>query len=155
MQLPGLVETTWLAENLGRSGLKIIDLRTQPEYNTRHIPGSLFLSVESLRGMVGGVPSMLLPAQMLALHMSQMGIEPSDLVLLVYGEKPMDATLLCGNGAGTSRSPEVCHFDGGFNKWSAENLPTDNVLPAVTRSRYPAADSMDTSPWIIRPFSDL
>ena len=142
MQLPGLVETTWLAENLRQSGLKIIDLRTQPEYNTRHIPGSLFLSVESLRGMVGGVPSMLLPAQMLALHMSQMGIEPSDLVLLVYGEKPMDATL-AGMALERLGHQKVAILSGGFNQWAAENLPTDNALPAVSQSRYPAADSMD------------
>ena len=37
---PGLVDTQWLHDNLGRPGLALIDIRPQPEYNTSHIPGS-------------------------------------------------------------------------------------------------------------------
>jgi thiosulfate/3-mercaptopyruvate sulfurtransferase len=38
VHLPGLMSTEWLATNLGRKGLRIIDLRTQPDYNTGHVP---------------------------------------------------------------------------------------------------------------------
>jgi len=59
--VPKLVDTAWLADRLSASNVKLIDLRPQPDYNTAHIPGSLSLNVESLRGNIGGVPSMLLP----------------------------------------------------------------------------------------------
>lgn len=85
--MPRLVETGWLATQLGRPGLKVIDLRPQPEYNTAHIPGSLSLNVESLRGNIGGLPSLLLPPTMLAAQFSLLGLQPSDAVVLVSGEK--------------------------------------------------------------------
>ena len=46
--VPRIVETDWLEARLGMPGLKIIDLRPQPEYNAAHIPGSISLNVESL-----------------------------------------------------------------------------------------------------------
>ena len=42
----------------------VLDTRPQPEYNTSHIPGSVSLNPESLRGVRGGVPSILLPADL-------------------------------------------------------------------------------------------
>ncbi|MFZ5830082.1 MAG: DUF6691 family protein, partial [Planctomycetota bacterium] len=47
----GLVSSEWLAKNLGREELKLIDVRAQPAYNTSHIPGSISLHPESLRGV--------------------------------------------------------------------------------------------------------
>jgi 3-mercaptopyruvate sulfurtransferase SseA len=139
---PSLVDTEWAAANLGRMGLKVIDLRSQPEYNTRHIPGSMALSVESLRGMVKGIPSMLLPAAMLALHMSLMGIEPSDTVLLVYGERPHDATL-AGMAFERLGHKNWAVMNGGFGKWMSEGRATDALLPVVAESKYPAGGPAD------------
>lgn len=138
-KLPGLLTTDWLAGNLQSSRLRILDLRTQPEYNTAHIPGSIFLNVESLRGMVNGVPSMLLPAQMLALHFSQMGIKPGDAVVLVYGEKPMDATLAA---MACERLGHLTYgiLAGGFPKWAGEGKAVDTLLPTVVPSRYPSRE---------------
>ena len=61
-----LIETTWLAANLGEPGLKVVDLRPQLEYNAGHVPGAVALKVESLWGGVYDVPSMPLPAGLLA-----------------------------------------------------------------------------------------
>jgi thiosulfate/3-mercaptopyruvate sulfurtransferase len=136
--LPGMVESEWLASNLGKAGLKIIDLRTQPEYNTNHIPGSFYLSVETFRGVVGGVPSLLLPVEILALHMEQMGIEPSDLVILVPGDAVRDATLAAMAFERLGHRSYAL-LDGGFGKWSAENRPVDTRLPVAAKSSYPVA----------------
>jgi len=38
--MPRVVETDWLEARLGTLGLKVIDLRPQPEYNAAHIPAS-------------------------------------------------------------------------------------------------------------------
>lgn len=135
-KVPGLVDTEWLAANFSNRDVKIIDVRTQPEYNSSHIPGSVFLSVESLRGVVSGVPSMLLPAELLALHLGQMGIKPSDLVVLVPGTAVRDATLVA------MALERIGHrryalLDGGFGKWLAEQRPLDNRLPSITQTRYP------------------
>ena len=133
---PGLVDTAWLEVNLARRGLKVLDLRTQPEYNTGHIPGSMFVSTETFRGVVNGVPSMLLPAEMLAMQMSQMGIDPTDAVVLVPGDAVRDATLV-GMALERLGHTHYAVLDGGMGKWIRDNLPIDNTLPAVRRSDYP------------------
>lgn len=46
-------------------------------YNSDHIPGSARMDPEHFRGAVGGVSSMLLPADMIARHLGLLGIVPS------------------------------------------------------------------------------
>ncbi len=142
LELPGLVSTEWLGGNLGKAGVRVIDVRSQPEYNTGHIPGAVFISVDSVRGVVGGIPSMLLPSSMLAMHFSQMGIVPSDTVILVPSEKIQDATLL---GMAFERLGHRRYgiLDGGFEKWKLERRPVDTELPKITLSRYPAVEDAD------------
>jgi 3-mercaptopyruvate sulfurtransferase SseA len=140
--LPRLVETDWLAARLGAPGLKVIDLRTQPEYNTAHIPGALSLNVESLRGNIGGVPSMLLPPPMLAAQFSLLGLLPSDTVILVPGDKMHDATL---PGMAFERLGHRTYavLNGGYAKWALEGRPVNAALPAVTESAYPVKTDAD------------
>jgi thiosulfate/3-mercaptopyruvate sulfurtransferase len=141
-KLPGVVETDWLASQLGRKDLRILDVRSQPEYNTGHIPGSVYLSVDSLRGVVRSIPSMLLPAPMLAMHFSQMGIRPGDLVVVVSGDKMQDATLV-GMACERLNHRRYAVLNGGFGKWAAENRPMDAVLPEISESSYPAPGGPD------------
>ncbi|GFK94718.1 Putative thiosulfate sulfurtransferase [Fundidesulfovibrio magnetotacticus] len=141
-RLPGVADVQWLAANLGKPGLKVIDLRPQPQYNAGHVPGSLSLHLESLRGNQEGVPSMLLPAPLLAAHMGQMGLTPRDLVAILPGDSPHDATLLAMalERLGHRRTVVVL---GGWKAWAAANLPKDAALPKVTPSRYPAPEGPD------------
>jgi len=138
-----LVDVWRLAGMLGGAGVKVLDLRPQPEYNTAHIPGSLSLNVESLRGNTGGVPSMLLPARMLAAQFSLLGIEATDRVILVTGDKFHDATLaaLAFERVG-HRGYAV--LNGGYAAWAAAGLPTDARLPSVAPSMYEPAPDADT-----------
>ena len=62
------------------------DVRPQPAYNSAHMPCSVCLNVESVRGVVGGVSSMLMPVDVLARKVGLMGLRPSD--------KLHDATLV-------------------------------------------------------------
>lgn len=139
---PTLVETDWLAARLTAPGFKIIDLRPQPEYNTGHIPGSLSLNVESLRGNVGGVPSMLLPSSMIAAQFSLLGLSGSDTIVLVSGEKFHDATL-AGMACERVGHLKYAVLDGGFAKWTGAGLPVDAVLPSVKQSVYPEDKNAD------------
>jgi thiosulfate/3-mercaptopyruvate sulfurtransferase len=139
---PHVVETDWLAGRLDAPGLKIIDLRPQPEYNSAHIPGSLSLNVESLRGNVGGVPSMLLPATMLAAQFSLLGLNPSDTIVLVSGDKLHDSTL-AGMAFERLGHLNFAVLNGGYAKWIHEGRPADSALPAVAASKYPASQDAD------------
>jgi len=142
IHLPGLVEPDWLTANLGKPGLCIVDLRAQPEYNAGHAPGAVSLHIESLRGMVGGVPSMLLPADMLARQVGQLGVNTTDVVVFVHGDKVHDATLA---GLALERLGHrywgVLH--GGHSRWETEKRPLTRQLPRVTATSYPVPTEPD------------
>ncbi len=73
-----------------------------------------------------------------------MGIQPKDLIVLVYdGDKIRDATLIAMalERVGHSR---YAILDGGFDKWMAEGKPIGNALPRVQRSAYPVKPGADT-----------
>ncbi len=140
--LPAEVETEWLARNLGRGDVKRIDVRPQPEYNGGHIPGSLSLHVESLRGCVEGLPSMLLPARLLAEHFSLMGIRPEDSIVVIWGDKELDATLVC-MACERLGHRRTAILRGGFAKWQSEKRPLDTRLPVVTPTQYPLSAETD------------
>jgi thiosulfate/3-mercaptopyruvate sulfurtransferase len=140
--MPRVVETDWLEARLGTPGLKVIDLRPQPEDNHAHIPGSLSLNVESVRGNIGGVPSMLLPAGMLAAQFSLLGLQPSDTVVLVSGDKLYDTTL-AGMAFERLGHMDYAVLNGGYAKWAEEGRPADAALPAVTGSTYPPTVDAD------------
>ncbi len=140
--MPPVVEPAWLAAKFRTQGVKIIDLRAQPEYNTAHIPGSLSLNIESLRGNIGGVPSMLLPPPMLAAQFSLLGLQPSDTVVLVPGDKMHDATI-AGMAFERMSHANYAVLDGGYARWTLEGLPVDAALPAVAASSYPVKQDAD------------
>lgn len=137
-----LVDVQWMEEHLGKPDVKIIDLRSQPEYNTSHIPGSMALSVENLRTDIKGLGSMLQPAGILIHHMSLMGIVPNDTVVLIYGDKLHDATLV-SMALERLGHKNYAILNGGFAIWKASAKPLKTNLPEISVSNYPLPDSPD------------
>jgi thiosulfate/3-mercaptopyruvate sulfurtransferase len=139
---PGLVSTSWLADHLRDPGLRIVDCRTHADYTQGHIPGSVYLNFESVRGGVGGVPSVLLPSDLLAQHLSILGITSSDMVVFDPGDSVRDATLI------SMALQRLGHqhwaiLHGGFPKWSAEERPVDQFIPAIATTAYQPATNQD------------
>ncbi len=150
-RLPALVDPSWLAARLNDPNVKIIDVRTQPRYSTSHIPNAICLSPESVRGPIGGVPSMLLPADLLARLLSNIGIRPTDAVVLVYGNDPengelgnglRDATLL-GMALERLGHRDWAILDGGFWRWVSEGHPVTAALTKIEPSVYPVPPQPD------------
>ncbi|HAA03412.1 MAG TPA: sulfurtransferase, partial [Syntrophobacteraceae bacterium] len=133
---PGLVEPAWLAENLGSADIRVIEVRAQAQYNGGHIPGSVCVSHDNFRGVVAGISSMLQPSELLAGHMSLMGIKPADQVVLVYDDKPHDATLVAMAFARLGHG-RFGILNGGFPRWAQEKRPVTTELPQAQKSQYP------------------
>jgi 3-mercaptopyruvate sulfurtransferase SseA len=134
--MPRAVETHSLASMIGTPGLKIIDLRPQPEYNTAHIPGSLSVNLESFRGNIGGVPSMLLPPAMLAAQFSLLGLKGTDSIVLVSGDKLYDTTLAA---MAFERLGHLNYavMNGGYAKWAQESRPSERGVARRNRIEIP------------------
>lgn len=143
-ELPGLVDTGWLHGHLQASRVKIIDCRDQNDYNRGHIPGAVAISCESFRGAVNGVPSVLLPASLLATKMSLLNIDPMDTVVLVYGgDRIRDATLIAMALARLGHK-RYGILAGGMDKWTSENLPVSTHLPPAGQTNYPMPATADS-----------
>lgn len=134
--LPGLIEPGWLAENLAKPDVRILDVRTQPQYNTAHVPGAVCVSPENFRGVVGGVSSMLLPSAILVRHLSLLGIKPADTVVIIPDDKPHDATLVAMVFARLGHA-RYGILNGGFSRWVSEQHPVTTDLPAIQPTDYP------------------
>ncbi len=130
------MEPAWLAENLSSPDIRVIEVRAQPQYNAGHIPGSVCVSPENFRGVVGGVSSMLQPTELLSKHMSLMGIRPADRVVIVPDDKPHDATLVAMAFARLGHA-RFGILNGGFPRWTLERRPVTTELPQVQESQYP------------------
>ena len=141
---PKLVSTQWLADHVYDPHLKIIDCRRQPEYNTAHIPGSFSISPESFRGVVGGVPSVLLPADIIAAKLSLIGIDTQDTVVIVYGANRFRDATLVGMALLRVGHPSFDILDGGFGRWASEKRPLSTELPKGGSTIYHARANADT-----------
>ncbi len=135
-----LVDAQWLESQPSRPNIRILDLRLQPEYNTSHFPNSLALNIENLRTNIDGVGSMLQPADMLARYLAFMGIRPTDTVVIIYGDKTQDATLV---GIALERLGHTSYkiLNGGFAAWKSTQKFLVTDLPSVTASNYPPTDA--------------
>ena len=71
-----------------------------------------------------------------------MGLHPTDLVVLVTGEKFYDGTLV-GMACERLGHRRYAVLQGGMARWLAEKRPLDTILPAVIPSRYPESSKDD------------
>ena len=141
--MPGMIPVSWLAENRTHPSVKIIDCRDQSDYNRGHIPGSYAVSYESFRGVVSGIPSLLLPSGLLAQKLSLFGIKADDIVVIVYaGDRLRDATLI-GMVFERLGHHQYGILEGGFDKWTSEKREVDAGLPSASTSIYPIKSETD------------
>jgi thiosulfate/3-mercaptopyruvate sulfurtransferase len=143
---PGLerhvVSTAWLSEQLGKPGIRILDVRAKStSYTTGHIPGAVYLNHENIRGTVDGVPAMVLPGAELSAIFGRLGVSPGDTVV-VYSDALRDSTLVAVALERVGHK-SFAVLNGGYDKWVAEKRPVTKELPQVKAAVYPAPSSPD------------
>jgi thiosulfate/3-mercaptopyruvate sulfurtransferase len=133
MQMSNFVTTQWLAENLGKPGIAVVDgsffLPTQKrnareEYLVAHIPGAVFFDIDAIADHATDLPHMLPSARQFALEAGALGI--SD-----------EHTIVVYDSVGLSGAPRVWWtfrvfggrtvrvLDGGLPKWKADGRPVE------------------------------
>jgi 3-mercaptopyruvate sulfurtransferase SseA len=139
----GVVATEWLAGQLGKQELKILDVRVKStDYTAAHIPGALYLNLENIRATVDGIPNTLVPADDLARTFGRLGIGPADSVV-VYSDQLRDSTLVALAFERVGQAA-VAVLHGGWNAWAAEGRPSDNRVPRPKPVAYRPKDGADT-----------
>jgi len=151
IEKPSLVETEWLAQNLGK--VRVIDARSEVSvYLQGHIPGAVYLNSETLRVSRGGIPGQILPPERLADIFGQLGIS-NNTPVVVYSSSADSFTtatyiLFALVYLGHDR---VAVLNGGFEKWQAENRPLSREIPRVELASF----TPDPRPELTRTLNEL
>ncbi len=143
---PALVETQWLADNLKNPDIRIVHVGSlNPEsekyFNMKHIPGSIYLGIGELMGVMGNGSAAPDKAMSEAM-MGRLGISDNTHVIIVGGsDNPFTVAALWVmkyNGHTT-----VSFLNGGMGKWMKESRSTTAGPAKVKPTQYSA--SPDTS----------
>ncbi len=131
-----LVSTEWLAANLTKENLRIIDVRNDiRDYWQGHIPGAVYFSSDAMRLADHGVPAMLIPPEALAIMLGKMGIHRETMVVVYTEQGDYKAAYLLWalDYIGHVRSAIV---EGGFEKWKKEENTITQDYPKIIPVRY-------------------
>src|ERR1017187_8103139 len=142
-----VVSTTWLAKHLKDSGLVILSVGQQQDYDAGHIPGALSLDFNDIRAMApeGQEPNVELPpmAQLKEVF-EKLGVNNDSHIILYVAMDQLSTTTRAfltldamGFGARTSI------LDGGFPLWQKEGLAVTMDVRKVTRGKLDVCPQND------------
>lgn len=135
-----LVTTDWLAENLHRPGLVVLDCswylpeagkQAIDDFRRRHIPGARFIDLSAVSDPDSPYVNMLPSAELWAREVGRLGIG-NDTMVVVYDAGYVSARLwwmfrVFGHD-------KVRILDGGLRKWVAEGRPTETGDAAAVKA---------------------
>ena len=140
---PALVETQWLADNMGKEGMRLVYVgdpspNAMAAFGSKHIEGSMFLSTQGLMNVLGNGSNPPDKAKFEDL-MGKFGIG-NDTNVVIYA---MDS----GNPFSANAfwlmkyfgHKKVSYLNGGIKKWSGEKHKTaSGAPPKVESAKYTA-----------------
>ena len=132
--MDSLVSTEWLAERLWESDLVVVDASWfmpasgrsgHAEYLQAHIPRARFLDIDALSDRANPAPHMLPSAKDFARAVEELGIGSDDRIV-VYDNSPVRTAARGWFMLRHFGARNVAILDGGFQKWLAEEHPTES-----------------------------
>jgi thiosulfate/3-mercaptopyruvate sulfurtransferase len=145
------VSTEWLAANLNRADLAVVDaswyLPTmnrdgKAEYAQRHIPGAVHFDIDAVKDMASALPHMLPSSAEFAATAGAMGIS-EDMTIVVYDGAGLFAAPRVRWTFSVMGAKDVRILDGGLPKWLAEGRSVVAGTPTPVARVFKAA--LDTS----------
>ena len=140
------VSAAWLADNLGKPGVKIVDgswhlpptgRNGAKEYAEAHLPGAMFFDLDAISDPDSSLPHTLPKPDFFAAKVGALGISEGD-TIIVYDQlglftAPRIAWMFRIYGA-----KDVRILEGGLPGWRAENRPVTTEVPVVTVASFKA-----------------
>lgn len=139
-----LVTTEWLAAELGKSDLRVIDATllapgeagdARSAFEAAHIPGSVFLDLDEVVDSTSELPHMLPPAEKFASRMQALGLGDGSRIV-VYDNSPLHSSARAWWMLTLFGAHEVSILDGGFAKWQAEGRQIESGRPVVRHRHF-------------------
>jgi thiosulfate/3-mercaptopyruvate sulfurtransferase len=139
LEVPGLlVDPSWVMEQLGRPGLRLVDLREADAYASGHIPGAAQLDLSDLGSRVGGLDNVLLPPDAFSALMARCGVSSGDVVVAYDDQWGLAAARLVW-ALHRYGYESVALLDGGWDRWQAEGRPAAEGEEPIAPGRFEAA----------------
>ena len=150
---PALVDAVWLAVNLARTDVKVLDATfilpgidrdARAEFAERHIPGAQFFDIDTIADHTVSLPHMAPPPDDFAAAMGQLGISNGDHVIcydshgLMSAARPWWMFRLYGHH-------QVSVLDGGLPAW----IDQGGALEAGTPTAVPGTFTASFDPSLV------
>jgi thiosulfate/3-mercaptopyruvate sulfurtransferase len=139
-----LVSTDWLAAEMGKTDLRIIDATlflpahgrsARAEFEAAHIPGAVFFDIEEVSDQANPLPTMLPSAEKFASRCQALGLGDGSRIV-VYDNSPLKSAARVWWMLNLFGAHEVAILDGGFAKWQAEGRPVESGKPIVRHRHF-------------------
>ena len=139
-----LVTTEWLAAELGKSDLRVIDATAiapgaegdaRAAFEAAHIPGAVFFDLEELVDSASDLPHMLPPPEKFASRMQALGLGDGSRIV-VYDNSPLHSAARAWWMLTLFGAHEVSILDGGLAKWQAEGRGLESGKPVVRHRHF-------------------
>jgi thiosulfate/3-mercaptopyruvate sulfurtransferase len=147
--MESLVSTEWLADRLRDPDLVVVDSSWfmpasgrsgREEFLDAHIPGARFLDIDEVSDRSDPAPHMLPSAEDFAAAMERLGIGRGDRIV-VYDNSPVRSAARGWFMFRHFGAHEVAILDGGFQKWMAEERPTESGEPETRQGAFEPAEN--------------
>lgn len=141
-----LVSTEWLASELGKNDLRIVDAtlflpeharNARSEFEAAHIPGAVFMDLDEIVDTSSGLPHMLPASEKFASRMQALGLGDGSRIV-VYDNSPLKSAARAWWMLNVFGAHEVAILDGGFAKWQAEGRGVESGKPVVRHRHFTA-----------------
>ncbi len=135
---PFLMDVAELKNDLGNTGIKIIDFRKEDEYNQGHIPGALNIWRTDLHNPDYAYKGMLVRKSDLEALLGRLGIDDEDLLVIYDDKGSVDACRLWWTLQYYSFD-SVRILNGGLSAWreSGGDVSQEEVQPIPTQFQLP------------------
>ena len=139
-----LVTTGWLAAEIGKSDLRVIDATmyapgetgdARAAFEAAHIPGAVFFDLEEIVDSTTELPHMLPPPEKFASRMQALGLGDGSRIV-VYDNTPLHSSARAWWMLTLFGAHEVSILDGGFAKWQAEGRAIESGRPIVRHRHF-------------------
>ena len=143
--LPAVVSTEWLAPQLGRPGLRVLDgswylpgsgRDPAMEYSAGHIPGAIFFDLDATSDHSVALPHMLPAPAAFAAAMSALGLNDSDDLVVYDGSGVNLSAPRVWWTFRTFGHERVAVLDGGIGKWRREQRPVEEGVVTLPPGRF-------------------
>jgi thiosulfate/3-mercaptopyruvate sulfurtransferase len=135
-----LVSTQWVADHMNDPNVRILDRQdVEPDeefYAKGHIPNSIRMPTEAIKGVRLGIPEMLVVKDLIR-YLEENGISPDHHIVLVSRSDRFPAATRVFWALDLLGHKKASVLDGGIDKWVAEKRPMTSDKPRFEKTSYP------------------